>query len=131
MFVASKHLPNPHDPRKDPAWRWLRSGYLLKHGQQLLSRDDDATRQAWLFRRALGRCRAEEDREGLARNFPALADAHRRFTTDELLQRATLEARLLAGEGDDLIAAKCGMTTAAVQAFHDTFFAVRPSLHAS
>ena len=87
MFLVSKHLPNPHDPRKDPAWRWLRCGYLLEHDRQPLSRDDDATRETWLFRRALGRCRAEEDREWLARDFPALADAHRLFTTDEPLSK--------------------------------------------
>src|SRR5262249_35278666 len=102
MFIASKHLPNPHDPRKDPAWRWLRCGYVRAPGRQPSSRADDAPRQAWLFRRVLGRCRAEEDREWLARNFSALADAHRLFTTDEPLRRAHLEARLLAGETDDV-----------------------------
>ena len=131
MFIASKHMPNPHDPRKDPAWRWLRCGYLLDHGRQPLSRDDDATREAWLFRRAMDRCRAEEDREWLARNFPALADAHRLFTTDEPLHRATLEARLLAGETDDVIAARCGLTPAGVTWYHAVFYEVRPHLQAS
>jgi len=131
MFIASKHLPNPHDPRKDPAWRWHRSGYLLDHGRQPLRRDDDATREAWLFRRALGRCRGEEDRESLARDFPALVDAHRLFTTDEPLRRAELEARLLAGQTDDVIAARCGMTPADVTSYHDVFYEVRPHLKAS
>src|SRR5262245_44795088 len=129
--IAAKQLPNTPDPRKDPAWRWLRCGYLLNHRRRPSSRDDDATREAWLFRRALGRCRAEEDREWLARNFPALAEAHRRFTTDELLQRATLEAHLLAGESDDLIAARCAMRPAGVLAYHDVYFEVRPYLKAS
>ena len=43
-FVASKYLPNSHDFHKDPAWRSLRYGYLLDHGRQPLSRDDDASR---------------------------------------------------------------------------------------
>src|SRR5262249_20919453 len=131
MFIASKHLPNPHDFHKAPAWRWLRCGYLLDHGRQPLSRDDDATRDAWLFRRALGLCRGEEDRESLARDFPALVDAHRLFTTDKPLRRAELEARLLAGETDDIIAVKCGMTRAGVRWYHDVFYEVRPHLNVS
>src|SRR5262249_47416811 len=112
-------------------WRWLRCGYLLEHDRQPLSRDDDATREAWLFRRALGRCRAEEDREWLARNFPALADAHRLFTTDEPLRRAQLEARLVAGETDDVIATRCSITPAGVTWYHAVFYEVRPHLKAS
>ena len=128
MFLASKHLPNPHDPRKDPAWRWLRCGYLLAHSRQPLSRDDDATREAWVFRLALGRCRAEEDREWLARDFPALADAHRLFTTDEPLRRAELEARLLGDQSDGEIAERMGLSPAGVACYAGLFFDVRAYL---
>jgi hypothetical protein len=131
MFIASKHLPNPHDFRKDPAWRWHRSGYLLDHGRQPLRRDDTATREAWLFRRALGQCRGAEDREWLARDSPALIDAHHSFTSAVPLRRAELEARLLAGETDDVIARKCGMAPAGVTSYHDLYFDVRSKLQAS
>src|SRR5262245_40202198 len=59
MFVATTHLPDPHDPFKAPGWRWLRTGYLLDHNHQPLRQDDDATRQAWLFRRTLTCCRTD------------------------------------------------------------------------
>src|SRR5262249_54011047 len=121
----------PHDFHKEPAWRWLRCGYLLDHGRQPSSRDDDATREAWLFGRALGRCRGEEDRERLARDFPALAEAHRLFTTDEPLRRAHLDARLLAGETDDVISSRCRTPPAGVTWYHAVFYEVRPHLKAS
>jgi hypothetical protein len=46
------------------------------------------------------------------------------------LRRAELEVRLLAGQGDATIAARTGLSPAAVAAFHDVFFAVRPRLGA-
>jgi hypothetical protein len=131
MFIASKHLPNAHDFRKDPAWRWLRCGYLLDHDRQPLRRDDTATREAWLFRQALGQCRGAEDREWLARDFPALIEAHRLFTSAVPLRRAELEARLLAGETDDVIAVKCSMAPPGVTSYHDLYFDVRSKLQAN
>jgi hypothetical protein len=79
-------------------WRWRRCGHLLEHGRRPLSGlDDHGTQQGWAFRRALEqRCRTEVDREQLARDFPALAEAHRIFTVGGPLKRAEREGRLLA-----------------------------------
>jgi hypothetical protein len=50
------------------------------------------------------------------------------YTNAEPLRRAELEARLLAGGDDAAVAARMGMSSAGVAAFHTTFFAVRPRL---
>jgi hypothetical protein len=128
MFVATMHLPDPHDPCKDPAWRWLRCGYLLDHGRQPL-RQDDATRQVWPFRRALERCRSDADRKQLASVYPGFAAAQAVYT-GEPLKRWALEARLLAGDSDDAIAARSGVSVQGVEAYHNLFYEVRPHLHA-
>lgn len=46
------------------------------------------------------------------------------------MQRAEVEARLLARQDDEDIAARCGLTAAAVRAYHDLFFQVRDVLGA-
>jgi len=126
VFVPSAFLPVVHDPCKDPRWRWLRAGYLLAHSRQPLRRDDEATRAAWLFRRELGRCHAEADGGRLARLFPAVAEAHSLYSAADSLKRWEVEARLLGGETDDTIAARCGLTPAGVGAYHHIYFEVRP-----
>jgi hypothetical protein len=131
-FVRTEFLPNPHDPFKDPRWRWRRCGYLLQHGRRPVSDlDDDTTRQAWLFRRALEpHCRDEADRQQLAREVPDLFEAHSVYTSDPPMRRWEVEARLLGGGDDDAIAARCGLSAAGVRAFHDLFYEVRPHLQA-
>jgi hypothetical protein len=130
MFVRTMFLPTIHDPLKDPAWRWERSGYLIDHGRQpLQALDDDLTWEAWRFRRALSRCRDDADRAQLAREYPGLAEAHAGYT-GEPLRRAELEARLLAGADDPTVAGRMGLSPAAVAAYHDVHFEVRPHLKA-
>jgi hypothetical protein len=120
---------DPTDPWPEPARRWLRAGYLLRHRLwPFWSRDDPATWAAWRFRRGLRRCRGAAARRRLARRYPALAEAHGLYRSAEPLRRAELEARLLAGEDDGTIGAKMGLSAAGVAAFHTTFFAVRPRL---
>ena len=129
MFDAMTHLPDPHDFFKDPCWRWLRCCYLLDYGRQPLRQDDDATRQAWLFRRALQGCCSDADHEQLAQDFPELFAAHAVYT-GEPLKRWELEARLLGGDPDVSIAARCDLSAEAVAAYHATFYEVRPHLKA-
>jgi hypothetical protein len=109
MFGATTHLPDAHDPFKDPAWRWLRCGYLLDHGRQPLQDDDADTRQAWLFRKALTQCRTDADHEQLTRDYPGLAEAFADYTGEQM-KRWELEARLLGGDPDVSIAARCGLS---------------------
>jgi hypothetical protein len=128
MFDRTMFSAGPTDPWPEPARRWLRAGYLLRHGRWPTRRDDPATREAWQFRRGLARCRGEADRARLARGYPALAAAHSLYTTAEPLRRAELEARLLSGGDDAAVAARVGLSPAGVAAYHDVFFAVRPRL---
>jgi hypothetical protein len=129
MFVPRVHLPDAHDPCKNPGWRWQRCGYLLDHGRQPLRQDDDAAREAWLFRRALESRHTDADRAQLAKDYPGLAEAHGVYT-GEPLKRFELEARLLGGDSDEAIAAKCAISASCVEAYHATFYEVRPHLHA-
>jgi hypothetical protein len=128
MFDPTLFSADPADPWPEPARRWLRAEYLLGHGRRPMRRDDAATREAWQFRRGLGRCRGAADRARLARLFPGLAEAHAAYTAADPLWRAALEARLLAGEDDATIAAKMALSPAGVSAYHDVLFAVRPRL---
>ena len=130
MFDAMTHLPDAHDPFKDPCWRWQRAGYLLDHGRQPLQDLDDAvTGEAWLFRRALTCCRTDADRDQLAKDYPGLAEAHALYT-GELFKRWELEARLLGGDPDVTVAARCGISAEAAAAYHDIFYDIRPQLQA-
>src|SRR5262249_54570742 len=130
MFDATTHLPDPHDPSKDPGRRWLRCVYLLDHGRQPLQDLDDAvTGEAWLFRKALTQCHTDADREQLAQDYPVLFEAHGVYT-GEPFKRWVLEAFLLGGGPDVTVAARCGLSVQGVEAYHATFYEVRPHLHA-
>jgi hypothetical protein len=131
MFIASMFLPNPHDPWKRPERRWLRCRYLIHHGRRPSTADDDPmTWAAWRYFRGLGHCRDVLGRARLGRRFPAVAEAHNFYTSAEPLARAELEARLLAGEVDEAVGPKVGLSAAAVAAYHALWFSVRPCLQA-
>src|SRR5262249_13975675 len=122
---------SPHDPFRRPERRWLRCLHLLDHGRRPDPRaDDPQTGTAFQFLWAYQRCRDDDARRRVARQGPALAEAHAFFSSAGGMARAEVEARLLAGAGDDAVAARCGLSAAAVRWFHDVFFDVRPYLHA-
>jgi hypothetical protein len=128
VFFADKHLPNPYDPCPSLSWRWDRAGYLLQHRRHPLPQDDAVTGQAWEFRRALARCRDDDDRRQLAGDAPAIYRAHEVFASADSLGRAELEGRLLGGSSDEEVAAPCGLSPATVGLYADVFFDVRPKL---
>jgi hypothetical protein len=129
MFVSSQYLPRPHLFGNKPSWRWLRAGYLLDHGRGPLYRDEDLTRQVWQYRRELRRCECEGPAQQLAQAFPDLAAAHQMQLGGPLV-RWEVEARLLAGQDDGSIAARCDIPASVVGAYHDVFFDVRSALKA-
>jgi hypothetical protein len=115
MFSPSRYLPSPHDPFRRPERRWLRCNHLLENGRRPDQRlDDPQTQTAFLFLRAHQRCHDDDARRHVACRYPALAEAHAFFSTATSLARAEVEARLLAGAGDDAVAARCGLSAAAV-----------------
>jgi len=118
--------PDPHDPFKDPAWRFRRASLLARHGGRATARGDDPrTRACARFLRGRGR------RGGGRRCDPALAEAVALFeSADPAWRRWEAEARLLAGQDDGAVAAACGLTAEGVQWYHALFFEVRPRLDA-
>ncbi len=130
MLDPMHYLLNPHNPFQPPARRWLRCQYLLERRRSPSLDEEGLVHMACDYCRQLRRCRSEYQRWGLACCYPALAQAHRFWHEATALQRAELEARLLAGQSDESIAARCGLSAAAVHSFHDLFFSVRPHLEA-
>jgi hypothetical protein len=129
MFLPTTYLPCPHDPRPEPARRWRRCRYLIRHRLWLDPlRDDDLTCECLRYLYDRRACRSVAERRALARHYPAIAAAHRFFVRAEPLRRAELEARLLAGQPDEEIAERCGLPALAVAACHDLFFDVRDDL---
>jgi hypothetical protein len=122
---------DPHNPYCPPAWRWHRACRLVENGRRPSRiRDDDRVREAVRFCRALRRCQDEHARTRLARKMPALYLAWQMFQ-ETSWQRWELEARFLAREDTPGIARKCDLPPAAIDLYHDLFFAVRGRLHAS
>jgi hypothetical protein len=131
MFESGRYVPDPADPLQDPASRWLRCQYLVEHGREPFPALDDAlTLDAWRFLRDMRQCLDDAERQRLAQRHPSVAAAYQLFTQVGPLQRAEMEARVLAGENDEIIALKCRCTPAVIAAYHDLFFAVRPHLQA-
>jgi hypothetical protein len=134
---ANRHWPLNH--------RWLRAEYLFHRGKQPSKvRDDALIRDARKFLRAL---RCYEEGKGIPTmddflamrkvkggcrlmpfHFPAILEAHSCYYGWSWLRRAEVEARLLAGQGDDSIAERCQVSVWAMPALHDLFYDVRPYL---
>jgi hypothetical protein len=82
------------------------------------------------YLQALLACRTEADRERIDRHDPDLDAAFRFRAAPDKLARGTVEARLLAGQTIDEVAAACGLTPGAVDAYEKLFFAVLDRLRA-
>jgi hypothetical protein len=130
MFELTNFLSNPHDALQEPCHRWLRCRYLLEYRRPPTSQDDVITQNACAFFRGWRHCRNDAEREHLACAHPALAEAHQFYQNASSLQRAEVEARLLAGQDDERIAGSCKLSPAAIRIFHELYFEVRPYLQA-
>ncbi len=131
MGGPTHYLPCSHDPCTHPARRWRRCRYLIRHKRwPHPTRDDDLTHECLRYLYARRACPDAAARRQLARHYPAVAAAHCFFVRAAPLQRAELEARLLAGQTDEAIAASCGLAATAVAAYHALFFDVRDALDA-
>jgi hypothetical protein len=128
MFYPFKFLHNDHDPFFPPHLRWLRAQYLVEHGRGPLAEDDEVTRLATAYLRQVQRSK-DGDHTFLDGGLAAAAEAHHLFVTAEPLQRAEVQARILAGDEDTEIAARCGLSPGVVRMYHDLFFDVRKNLN--
>jgi hypothetical protein len=120
---------SPCNPFKLPAYRWHRACYLAENKRRCRVGDDCRVQEVTRFCRALRCCQQGRDRARLARKMPDLYAAWQLYRESSLL-RWEVEARFLAGETNDVIARKCQLPEAVVDAYGDIFFAVRNRLHA-
>jgi hypothetical protein len=128
MLDVEESLPDDYVRYPEPAWRWRRCQQLLERGWRPSQHEEVLLQLAWEFHRDWLRCRHEGRHSVMTRLYPDFASAHRFWHDATPLQRAELEARLLAGEGDEGIAASCGLSASAFYLYHQLFFAVRPYL---
>jgi hypothetical protein len=125
--VAERDRCHPNSPFRAPAWRWRLAAYLLGRGRRGRRRwrSDPWLARALRFRRAAraGARRRAKDAEVQA----ALAF---RDEGDPRL-RLEVEARLLAGQGYDAVAGRCGLDPAVVVAYEKLFYDVVDQRHAT
>jgi hypothetical protein len=129
--VAAVVPPYEHDPFIEPGWRHLRAVRLVAARKKANHpRDDDASKRAWLYYRALQRCTTEARRKILAQRMPAHFEARQFFTSADAHNKAEIEARFLAGQDDAAIATRCSLSVEAVSVYHGLYFDVRGRLDA-
>lgn len=127
--IPGYHLQQ-HSPLRPLEWRWRRATYLATLGRRLSRGDDDApTISAARFLAALGNGREQAE---LERIWPGMQQAETLANqcVPDPRQRWEVEARLLAGEDDASIAARCTLTPASVGWFEALYFNVRDRLAA-
>jgi len=121
-------------PQRAPHWRWLRALQIDKGGPRASRTLDGAEGFTWI-RRAVKLKRHFD----LANSRPAalyallqrdrdLFWAHSIWIEDKAPTRWAIEARILAGETDESIAAKLGIEPSVVAAFAHVFFDIREKM---
>jgi hypothetical protein len=119
----------PDNLFRPPDWRWLRAGDLVDDGGPLSpGHDDGPVQEAVRYLRAWRRCRAEADRQRLARDMPDLHGAHQLYLARSF-QTWEAQARLLTEESFAQVAEKCGSRPRVIESYHDMFFHVRDRRH--
>jgi hypothetical protein len=119
----------PDNLFRPPDWRWRRAADLVDGGGPLSpGHDDGPVEQAMGYLRAWRGCRAEADRQRLARDMPDLYAAHQLHLARSF-QTWEAQARLLTEGPFEVIAEKCGSHPRVIETFHDTFFHVRDRRH--
>jgi hypothetical protein len=112
----------PGNPLRPPCWRWeLARAYTATGAEDGGPGLDDAwVRRALAFQRRAAGDPCEIDRDVVAaRALGAAADPRKRWE---------VESRVLAGQDDAAVAARCGLTSGVVAAYEALFFAVRGRL---
>ena len=114
----------PGDPFLPPDWRWRRARFRVEtKSRRQLRQDDDWTGRAKRFLRL-----ATRDEAKAFRSDPELGAAWH-FSASGGLKRAEVEARVLARQSPDEIAAACRLDASVVELFEMLFFAVRDRLN--
>jgi hypothetical protein len=123
-----------NSPRRAPHWRWLRAVEIDGGGLKATRARDGEDGFQWI-RRATRLKRHYDRASGRPESFYALALrdsalfwAHSIWVEEKAPTRWGIEARVLAGESDDEIAAKIGTEPEVIGAYVDVFFDVRKRL---
>ena len=125
------HPMHPYHSARPVAARWHRINDLIDCGRRPCHELDDAwIRRGWAYVLRLRACRLQHDRENLSREFPDMDAAYRLNTSDDKMEHAVVEARLLARQTVDEVAVATGLPNEAVTAYEAIFFQVLGRLDA-
>jgi hypothetical protein len=127
--LASLADLSPRSPLRPADWRWRRAVALHARRLRLRPREDPWTARAVRFLRRADRL-GDPAHPGLFRFDPAVAGADRLRRRGDPRLLLEVEARLLAGEPCEAVAAACSLDPAAVAVFEQLFFAVSDQLEA-
>ena len=124
MMPINLHPSSPYLPLD---WRWQSAGILAGQAGRVGRRHDAAVHRCVRFRQALN---SGMNARRLDRLDPELNTAYRVHIGDARA-RNEVQARLVAAQSDAEIAVCCGLSTAAIEVYHASFFAARPLLGSS
>jgi hypothetical protein len=117
----------PGNPFRPVDWRWLRAADLVEGRRRPRPpHDDDWVVAAMRFRRWL-----RQPDVAARPSPPGLPEAHALYAAPPSFRRWELEAWLLTREPLGQVAARCGLSPEAVEAYHAVFFDVRDCLDAA
>jgi hypothetical protein len=112
----------PSSPYRLPHWRWVLAVHLVASPRSRLRRlADGAVLRAAVYLRDIAHSRAQQ-------RSADLSAAAALWGEGPPARRIQVEARLLAGEDDRAIAARCGLGPEVVAAYADLFYDIRPRL---
>jgi hypothetical protein len=117
----------PLYPFRPPDWRWQAARGDVEEGRDF-GAEDPTLNTLIEFQHELKRARTATAKRRVAHDWPDLSAAHRLRSADA--PRWEVEARILAGQDDATIAARCCLSPEAVRFYHDAFYDVRPKLRA-
>ena len=119
---------NPYAARPVNA-RWQRVVHLAYNGKRANGPwDDDWVRYGLHYFKRLQACRNESERTLISQGMSDLDAAYRLYTASDKMERAVVEARLLAGQTVEETAAACNLPEKVIVAYEEMFFHVLESL---
>jgi hypothetical protein len=117
----------PRNPLRQPDRHWLRAADLAARCEPASGPYDDVW-TARALRLATALHQAGAGGQPPSPEMGPYREAHDLYMDKDSLRRWEVEARLLAGESDKEIAARCGLTPEAVRCYHGVYFNVRDFL---
>ena len=123
--------PDANTPHRPPDWRWERASWLIARGQtQGLRTEDQFVRTVRRYQIDRKAATTERPLARLAARCPGLYYAQEILQDPNQAVRWAVEARLLAGQSLDAIAARSGLSVATVYWYECAFFNVLDRLGA-